>query len=217
MIRGISPFTALTTPDTSRVENDGIAELAQRSFRLTLLAALRRAPQPTTTAAANAGDGTAAPDASQAPAPLPPIADDFAPRRPARSGGPAADRPIDDERVQIRSAAARAAVDPRFLEALRRAENGGPGREFGVLSVPAPTYEDQARVAAETIRKNAERFERAGGTAIDAAGRYTEEFIRFFSSRYAPIGAANDPTRLNRHHAQHLIRLYERLAPRQDS
>jgi hypothetical protein len=113
------------------------------------------------------------------------------------------------EKVLIRDAASRAAVDPRFLGALRRAENGGPGREFGVLSVSAPTYEDQVRLAAASIRRNVERFEATGRAAIDpATGRYSEEFIRFFSNRYAPVGAANDPNGLNQHHARNLLRLY---------
>jgi hypothetical protein len=117
------------------------------------------------------------------------------------------------EKELIRDAASRAAVDPRFLGALRRAENGGPGREFGVLSVSAPTYEDQVRVAAASIRRNVERFEATGRAAIDpATGRYTEDFIRFFSNRYAPVGAANDPSGLNQHHARNLIRIYGQAA-----
>jgi hypothetical protein len=101
-----------------------------------------------------------------------------------------------------------------LLRALRRAENGGPGREFGVLSVPAPTYGAQARVAAESIRRSAERFERTGRSAVDpTTGRYTTGFIEFFSRRYAPVGAANDPTGLNRYHARNLIRLYAQNAP----
>lgn len=117
------------------------------------------------------------------------------------------------EKVLIRDAASWAAVDPRFLGALRRAENGGPGQEFGVLSVSAPTYEDQVRLAAASIRRNVERFEATGRAAIDpATGRYSEEFIRFFSNRYAPVGAANDPNGLNQHHARNLIRLYAQAA-----
>jgi hypothetical protein len=104
-------------------------------------------------------------------------------------------------------------VDPRFLGALRRAENGGPGREFGVLSVSAPTYEDQVRLAAASIPRNVERFEASGRVAIDpATGRYSEEFIRFFSNRYAPVGAANDPAGLNQYHARNLVRLYAQAA-----
>jgi hypothetical protein len=119
-----------------------------------------------------------------------------------------------DERAVIEQMARRSTIDARFLEAIRRVENGGPGREFGVVSVSAPTYQDQARVAAETVRRNVERFEQTGKSAVDlASGRYTEEFVRFFSSRYAPVGAANDPTNLNRYHARNLIRLYAKVAP----
>src|SRR5215471_7757831 len=99
-------------------------------------------------------------------------------------------------------------VDPNFLAALRLTERGGPGREFGVLSVPAPTYEAQATIAAQTIRANQRRFEAQGGQAIGPEGRYTPEFIQFFSSRYAPLGAANDPTGLNQFHARNLAQFY---------
>jgi hypothetical protein len=118
-----------------------------------------------------------------------------------------------DEASTIAGHARREAVDERFLRALRRAENGRPGREFGVLSVPAPTFDDQARIAAESVRRNVERFEKTGGRAIDpASGRYTDEFIRFFSARWAPVGAANDPTGLNRYHARNLTRLYAKAS-----
>ena len=100
-------------------------------------------------------------------------------------------------------------VDPEFLAALRRTENGRAGREFGVLSVPAPTYEDQARIAAQTIAANRQRFEAQGQAATDPiSGRFTPDFIRFFSSAYAPLGAANDPTGLNQAHAGNLARFY---------
>jgi tape measure domain-containing protein len=113
------------------------------------------------------------------------------------------------EQETIRRIAQTQNVDPEFLAALRRAENGGPGREFGVLSVSAPTYEDQARIAAQTIAANRQRFEAQGRTAVDpTSGRYTPDFIRFFSNVYAPLGAANDPTGLNQAHAGNLLRFY---------
>jgi hypothetical protein len=172
--------------------DDGLLDIAQRSFRVALLEAIQKRP-------------LAAAPLPAPPPPLPPIAAEFRPPP----------LPVDESSV-IRRSAEGAGVDPAFLQALRRAENGGPGREFGVLSVPAPTYDDQARVAARTIRRNVERFEGKGGQAIDpVSGRYTTEFIQFFSSRYAPADAANDPTGLNRHHARNLIRLYAQAAPRE--
>jgi hypothetical protein len=161
--------------------------------------------------------------ASGSPA-LPPVTSAFAPPVPsaaAPDGSPTAPPgssvPVPtspaDEAGTIASHARREAVDERFLRALRRAENGRPGREFGVLSVPAPTFDDQARIAAGSVRRSIERFEKAGGRAIDpATGRYTDEFIRFFSARWAPVGAANDPTGLNRYHARNLARLYAKAS-----
>ena len=114
------------------------------------------------------------------------------------------------EEAIIQEASAQAGIDPDFLAALRRVENGGAGREFGVLSIPAPTYWDQARLAAESVKKNLERFK---SQAMDpATGRYTEAFIRFFSRRYAPEGASNDPMGLNRFHARNLIKVYQKLS-----
>jgi hypothetical protein len=108
----------------------------------------------------------------------------------------------DHEQLSILDVAATYDVDPVMLAAIRIAENGGAGREFGVLSVPAPTYYDQARVAAQSIRANYGRFIAATGQApTDAAGRVTRAFVDFMSARWAPIGAANDPTGLNAHWA----------------
>jgi len=77
----------------------------------------------------------------------------------------------------------------RLLYAIRIVENGGPGREMGVLVPAAMRYggdharslELQARWAAGTIRR-----------------RYTGD-LEAFAARWAPVGAANDPTGLNRH------------------
>lgn len=193
---------------TAPTPEDGLADAVQRSFGLALLDALRRAARAD---AGGAGDRAAATVPTPPPSPVvPPPAPEIGLTRQAPPPAPA--EPADEGAV-IGAAARRAGVDARFLEALRRTENGGPGREFGVLSVPAPTYEDQARVAAESVRRSIERFERTGRPAIDpATGRYTEEFIRFFSARWAPINADNDPVGLNRHHARNLIRLYARVS-----
>lgn len=200
-------LAALSDRSTSE---DRLAALLQQSFRVALLDALSQIPE-------RPGPSPAAPAPSM---PSPPAraqgdpADVRAVRSQPRAGEEA---PIPalptTEKLLINDAASRAAVDPRFLGALRRAENGGPGREFGVLSVPAPTYEDQVRLAAVSIRRSVQRFEATGRAAIDpASGRYTDEFIHFFSKRYAPVGAANDPAGLNRHHARNLIRLYAQVA-----
>lgn len=193
---------ALTTKAPA---DDGLAEVLQGSFRLKLLEALSRLAPPSQPLVPPA----VAPPPSATSSPVPPAP---AAQLDAEANSPTLAAPRTEDAV-LKEVAQRTGIDPRFLQALRRAENGGPGREFGVVSVPAPTYEDQARVAAETVRRNVERFEQTGGQAVDPiSGRYTEEFIRFFSNRYAPIGATNDPNGLNRYHARNLIRLYAQLA-----
>jgi len=85
-----------------------------------------------------------------------------------------------------------------ILFAIRKAENGGHGKEFGVISNPraigrkdepwTKTLDRQAGWAAATIVKNRVRWKNAGEKV---------EYLRFLASRYAPIGAENDPTGLN--------------------
>ena len=109
----------------------------------------------------------------------------------------------------IANAAMRHGVPASALCALRIAENGGPGREFGVLSIPAKTYEAQVDVAARSFRNSETRYHNAKDKPSRGEdGRYTEDFLRFFSARWAPIGAENDPHALNAHHAPNLIEYY---------
>lgn len=102
-------------------------------------------------------------------------------------------------------------VDPAFLAAIRKTENGGPGREMGILSVSAPTVIEQYTVAARTVSNNLSRYQsETGNTALVDRQRYSDDFVRWFSARYAPIGAANDPTNLNANHAGNLLDNYRR-------
>lgn len=117
-----------------------------------------------------------------------------------------------NECVSILQAARLMGVPAAALFALRIVENGRPGREFGVLSVPAPRYEDQVLVAARSFRHAEDRYEvETGKEARDDNGRYTEPFLRHFSARWAPIGAENDPDNLNSNHANNLVAAYNQL------
>jgi len=115
-----------------------------------------------------------------------------------------------NEVLLIAKAAKKHNVPAAALCALRIAENGGPGREFGVLSVSAATYEEQVDIAARSFKNHETRYTDA--TAFPPHtyyGRYTEEFLRSFSARWAPNDAENDPTDLNHNHAANLIAAYE--------
>lgn len=85
-----------------------------------------------------------------------------------------------------------------IVAAIRNAENGAAGREYGVLGAgvrramkrKGDTYRPQAGWCAATVQKTHDRWTRAGRPG---------DFITFLGKRYCPVGADNDPTGLNRH------------------
>ena len=83
-----------------------------------------------------------------------------------------------------------------ILAAVRYAENGRAGREYGVLHPKAlgKNYRTQAGWAAATVQKQFDRYCKAGGKSNDVAA-----YLISLRDRYCPIGAANDPTNLNEH------------------
>jgi len=89
-------------------------------------------------------------------------------------------------------------IDPTFVAAIRLSENGGPGREFGVLSISAPTYDLQLDATCRTVVHRLTDYEtKRGVPAIDPDGRYSADFLDYFGGIWAPIGAGNDPRGLN--------------------
>ena len=104
------------------------------------------------------------------------------------------------EQAVILATAAEIGVPATFLAAIRIAENGRAGREFGVLSEDADTYDAQCRIAALSIRNNAYRYvARFKEWPVDPQGRLSEAFTKFMAARWAPSGVENDPTNLNAH------------------
>jgi hypothetical protein len=78
-----------------------------------------------------------------------------------------------------------------LVVAIRYAENGGKGKEYGILHKRCPkTYRGQAGWCAATVQKNYDRWVKAGKLG---------DFITFLSKRYCPVGADNDPNGLNQH------------------
>ena len=89
------------------------------------------------------------------------------------------------------------------VAAIRFAENGGKGREYGILHPRVkPTYRSQAGWCAATVQKNFDRWTKAGRKG---------DFITFLGNRYCPVGAENDPTGLNKHWQKNVRKLISRL------
>lgn len=78
-----------------------------------------------------------------------------------------------------------------IVAAIRYAENGGAGREYGILHRRCPdTYRGQAGWCAATVQKNYDRWVRKGRPG---------DFLPYLANIYCPIGAENDPKGLNKH------------------
>ena len=113
------------------------------------------------------------------------------------------------EQQAIIAMAAEIGVPAAFLAAIRIAENGRAGREFGVLSEAADTYDAQCRIAALSIRNNTYRYvSRFREWPVDAQGGLSEAFTKFMAARWAPVGTDNDPTNLNQHWPKNVWRVY---------
>ncbi len=102
----------------------------------------------------------------------------------------------EDEMVQVRDAIAENIPEvsarpyfTRLLVAIRKSENGGPGREYGVLHPKANTYRKQCGWSAAICWK---RYEEWKGTSKKIP------FLVHLANRYAPVGAKNDPLEKNR-------------------
>jgi hypothetical protein len=109
-----------------------------------------------------------------------------------------------DEQALIRIAAARYGLDWHFVAAIRKAEDGGRGREFGVLSVKAPTYLAQLDVCCQTVRRRLAEYD-VDSQALELHEApdarqvvvYHRDFINHFAAIWAPGGAGNGPHGLN--------------------
>jgi len=151
----------------------------------------------------------ALPPDPQTPETMTPVGVDVTGPLPRRFTGKAGALPL-FEQAAIFGAADQYALDARFLAAIRLQENGGPGREFGVLSVSAPTYADQLDWAARTVVHRLTTYEQGTGQSpLDPDGRYSSPFINYFAGIYAPVGAKNDPRNLNQWWPGNVIAFYD--------
>jgi len=91
-----------------------------------------------------------------------------------------------------------------IVAAIRYAENGGRGREYGILHKRCPnTYRGQAGWCAATVQKNYDRWVKAGKRG---------EFVVYLGGVYCPIGAKNDPNGLNKHWIKNVKKFQKRFA-----
>jgi len=82
------------------------------------------------------------------------------------------------------------------LLCVRVVENGGDGRQYGVLSVPAPTHQAQARVAAQAIKRRVQ----------------SPSDLPIWAQRWCPVGAEND-NGTNRHWLTNMQTCMAQLSP----
>jgi len=87
-----------------------------------------------------------------------------------------------------------------LLLAVRASERGRKGFEFGVLTAKDTDLKTQCAEACRIIADTLRRFKN------QAAER---DFIAFLGSRYAPVGARNDPNNLNQHWVKNVRFYYE--------
>ena len=91
-----------------------------------------------------------------------------------------------------------------IVAAIRYAENGGKGKEYGIIHARCPKgYRAQAGWCAATVQKNYDRWVKAGRKG---------EYIAFLASRYAPIGVDNDPNGLNHNWLPNVRKFKKRFA-----
>ena len=92
-----------------------------------------------------------------------------------------------------------------IVAAIRYSENGGKGREYGILHRRCkPTYRSQAGWCAATVQKNWDRYEQHGGDTEDI-----QEYINFLGNVYCPLDDSRDITGLNQYWQKNVTTFYE--------
>lgn len=89
-----------------------------------------------------------------------------------------------------------------IVAAIRYAENGGPGREYGIIHKRAKTYRDQAGWCAKTVQNDYDEWLKSDRKM---------EFLKYLATQYAPIGVDNDPNGLNKHWYKNVLHWQKRI------
>ena len=109
----------------------------------------------------------------------------------------------------IKATAEAYTVDWKFIAAIRNTENGATGRDFGVLSVPAPTYNSQLQVACASVSHRLNFYVKESGK--NQVPPYSPDFIQYFARVWAPPSANNDPDDLNANWLSNCTTFYAKL------
>ena len=107
-------------------------------------------------------------------------------------------------------------LDPLFIAAIRLAENGADGKQYGVLTAAAPDYDSQLRVCTRTIAGYLQEYDGNPFVLIEGAAGlkrlvYSAAFIQYVRNHYAPIGADNDPNSLNTNWLVNVMSFYTKF------
>lgn len=107
-------------------------------------------------------------------------------------------------------------VDPYFIAAIRHTENGGDGKEFGVLSKAAPTYQQQLNDCCATVRNKiiaykTEPFDFISKQGLILTIAYAADFVKYFASKWAPSDVENDPNHLNANWYPNCLKTYNQM------
>ena len=90
----------------------------------------------------------------------------------------------------------------RYVAAIRYAENGKT-YQYGIIHPRCKAgYRNQAGWCAATVQKNYDRWVKAGKRG---------EFVVFLGKRYCPVGADNDPDKLNKHWIPNVRKFHARF------
>lgn len=100
-----------------------------------------------------------------------------------------------------------------FMLAVRMAEQGRKGREFGVMAQGAidTDLETQAEWTMSTLIKDTKRWH----TDTLAKGKKEDypSFVFYFADKWCPIGADNDPNNLNKYWLPNFQKFYGLFLP----
>lgn len=79
----------------------------------------------------------------------------------------------------------------KYVNAIYKAEGGDKAQyPYGIRSVKCSTKAECRKIAENTVRNNIKRYREYGH-------KTHATYLEFLASRYAPIGASNDPKNLN--------------------